>query len=183
MPHTPPGVSTSPSASIAELCLNFKPGERVRHADPGEGVVIAAPLEGFVKVFFPTGERQLPVAGLTSALSRSEIAVVNAKGDHSKRALRAWLCYQALTIGRTKPNCSMLACSLRICAGGCLRVSRPRETAKPFPHSTDCGSIEISLKRARRESLRAKYHGHVIPQTGPAEFTKLLLSRAPAPRD
>jgi superfamily II DNA or RNA helicase len=37
----------------------------------------------------------LPVAGLTSALSRSEIAVVNAKGDHSKRALRAWLCYQA----------------------------------------------------------------------------------------
>ena len=73
---------------------NFKPGERVRHADLGEGVVIAAPLNGFIKVFFPSGERQLPVAGLTSALSRSEITVVNAKGDR-KRALRAWLCYQA----------------------------------------------------------------------------------------
>jgi DUF2924 family protein len=29
-------------------------------------------------------------------------------------------------VSRTKPNCSMLACSLRICAGGCLRFSRPR---------------------------------------------------------
>ncbi len=74
--------------------VGFKPGERVRHADLGEGVVIAAPVEGFIKVFFPSGERQLPVAVLTSALSRSEIVVLNAKGD-SKRALRAWLCYQA----------------------------------------------------------------------------------------
>lgn len=74
--------------------VSFKPGERVRHADLGEGVVIGAPVDGFIKVFFPSGERQLPVAGLTSALSRSEIVVSNAKGD-SKRALRAWLCYQA----------------------------------------------------------------------------------------
>jgi SNF2 family DNA or RNA helicase len=74
--------------------VGFKPGERVRHADLGEGVVIAAPVGGFIKVFFPSGERQLSVAGLTSALSRSEIVVLNAKGD-GKRALRAWLCYQA----------------------------------------------------------------------------------------
>ena len=74
--------------------VSFKPGERVRHADFGEGVVIAAPMEGFIKVFFPGGERQVPVAGLTSALSRSETVVLNAKGD-TKRALRAWLCYQS----------------------------------------------------------------------------------------
>jgi superfamily II DNA or RNA helicase len=74
--------------------ISFKPGERVRHAELGEGVVITAPVEGFIKVFFPSGERQLPVAGLTSALGRSEIVALNAKGD-SKRALRAWLCYQA----------------------------------------------------------------------------------------
>ena len=80
------------SAPIA--IRNFKPGERVRHPDLGEGVVIAAPVDGFIKVFFPSGERQVPVAGLSSALSRSEIVVMNAKGD-GKRALRAWLCYQA----------------------------------------------------------------------------------------
>jgi superfamily II DNA or RNA helicase len=72
----------------------FKPGERVRHAELGEGVVIALPVNGFIKVFFPSGERQIPVEGLTSALSRSELVVLNARGG-GKRALRAWLCYQA----------------------------------------------------------------------------------------
>jgi hypothetical protein len=77
--------------------IGLKPGERVRHADFGEGVVIAAPLDGFIQVVFPSGERQLPVASLTSARGRSELVVVNAKGD-SRRALRAWLCYQAHTL-------------------------------------------------------------------------------------
>jgi hypothetical protein len=72
----------------------FKPGERVRHGDLGEGVVIAPAVDGFIKVFFPSGERQIPVEGLGPALSRSEAVVLNAKGD-SKRALMAWLCYQA----------------------------------------------------------------------------------------
>jgi superfamily II DNA or RNA helicase len=87
------GTGTANDSKSGSLA-SFKPGERVRHADLGEGVVIAAPLEGFVKVFFPSGERQLPVAGLTSERSRSEIVVLNANGD-TKRALRAWLCYQA----------------------------------------------------------------------------------------
>jgi SNF2 family DNA or RNA helicase len=91
-PKIGPGMTND---SNTGSLVNFRPGERVRHADLGEGVVIAAPLEGFVKVFFPSGERQLPIAGLTSALSWSEIAVVNANGDQSKRALRAWLSYQA----------------------------------------------------------------------------------------
>lgn len=84
----------STSGSHSGNPINFKPGERVRHADFGEGVVISVPVEGFIRVFFPSGERQLPVAGLISALSRSELVVLNAMGD-DKRALRAWLCYQA----------------------------------------------------------------------------------------
>ena len=66
--------------------VNFKPGERVRHADLGEGVVIAAPVEGFIKVFFPSGERQVPVAGLTSALSRSETVVLKCEGRQQEGA-------------------------------------------------------------------------------------------------
>lgn len=87
--NAPPTIGSNGGSLVG-----FKPGERVRHADLGEGVVISAPVEGFVKVFFPSGERQLPVVGLTSALSRSEIVVLSSKGD-SKRALRAWLSYQA----------------------------------------------------------------------------------------
>jgi superfamily II DNA or RNA helicase len=84
---------TSPDPNNGSLAV-FRPGARVRHIDLGEGVVIAAPIAGYIKVFFPSGERQLPVTCLTSALSRSEIVVLNAK-DGGERALRAWLCYQA----------------------------------------------------------------------------------------
>jgi superfamily II DNA or RNA helicase len=75
----------------------LKPGERVRHSEFGEGVVIASPLEGFVKVFFPSGERQLPVSALISALSRSEIIVRNTRGEET-RAARARLCFQAYSL-------------------------------------------------------------------------------------
>jgi len=90
-------TSSNTSKTIGSNAVNLiglRPGERVRHADLGEGVVVAAPVEGFVKVFFPSGERQLPVAGLSPAQSRSEIIVLNSQGD-SKRILRSWLCYQA----------------------------------------------------------------------------------------
>jgi hypothetical protein len=88
-------VGPVPSAHFVNVTTaNLKPGIRVRHADLGEGVVIAPPADGFIKVFFPVGERQVPVASLASALGRSEVIVANAKGD-AKRALRAWLCYQA----------------------------------------------------------------------------------------
>src|ERR1700737_1286400 len=90
-------TNSNTAATIGSNAVNLvglRPGERVRHADLGEGVVVAAPVEGFVKVFFPSGERQLPVAGLSPARSRSEIIVLNSQGD-SKRMLRAWLCYQA----------------------------------------------------------------------------------------
>jgi superfamily II DNA or RNA helicase len=72
----------------------WQPGQRVRHAEFGEGVVLAEAMEGLVKVFFPAGERQVPVDRVTPALSRSEAIIANVRGD-SKRALRAWLCYQA----------------------------------------------------------------------------------------
>lgn len=87
------GTASTNSLNGGTICA-FKPGERVRHADWGEGVVISPPVDGFIKVFFSRGEQQVPIAGLTSALSRSEIVLLNACGD-SQRALRAWLCYQA----------------------------------------------------------------------------------------
>jgi len=87
------GTGFTNSLNGGAICA-FKPGERVRHADWGEGVVISPPVDGFIKVFFSRGEQQVPIVGLTSALSRSEIVVLNASSD-SQRALRAWLCYQA----------------------------------------------------------------------------------------
>ena len=87
-------MSAEASSTMKGSVRFLRPGERVRHAELGEGVVIAAPVDDFVKVFFPSGERQVPVGGVMSSLSHSETVVLNAKGDE-KRALRAWLCYQA----------------------------------------------------------------------------------------
>lgn len=86
----PPAHASMDSGTVRA----YKPGERVRHPDLGEGVVISAPVDGFIRVFFASGERQVPLSGLTSAISRSDAVVLNAKGD-AKRTLRAWLCHQA----------------------------------------------------------------------------------------
>ncbi len=87
-------MDTPNLASNSKPLATFKPGERVRHAEFGDGVVVAPALAGFIKVFFPSGERQIPVVGLASAQSRSEVVVRNVIGD-SARVQRAWLCYQA----------------------------------------------------------------------------------------
>src|SRR5713226_10011073 len=110
------------------------------------------------------------------------------------------------SVHTTKPNCSMLACSLRICEGGCLRVSWPsgfkdstrtrfglrlRDTAKPFPRSIGCRFIGYLLQEGQARitsgqiSLRGTNAGNapgIYHRTRPAEFTKLLSARAPTPR-
>ena len=73
---------------------SLQPGQRVQHAEFGEGVVVDVPSNGFVRIFFGTGERQLPVAALAISVGRSEQIVRHAaSGD--RRARRAWLSYQA----------------------------------------------------------------------------------------
>jgi superfamily II DNA or RNA helicase len=73
---------------------SLTPGQRVQHAEYGEGVVVALPSNGFARIFFGGGERQVPVSALTPSVGRSEQVVRHATaGD--RRARRAWLSYQA----------------------------------------------------------------------------------------
>ena len=72
----------------------LQPGQRVQHAEFGEGVVVERAFDGFARIFFGTGERQVPVTALSRSVSRSEqIAFHAAAGE--RRARRAWLSYQA----------------------------------------------------------------------------------------
>lgn len=72
----------------------LQPGQRVQHQEYGEGVVVSPSGDGFVRVFFGAGERQVPFSSLLVALGRSEQIIRNtAAGD--ARARRAWLAYQA----------------------------------------------------------------------------------------
>jgi superfamily II DNA or RNA helicase len=77
-----------------ESTTTLTPGQRVGHAEHGNGVIVSVPTNGFVRVFFPSGERQVPLSSLSVALGRTEQIIRNtAAGEH--RARRAWLAYQA----------------------------------------------------------------------------------------
>jgi SNF2 family DNA or RNA helicase len=74
--------------------LAFSPGQRVRHAEHGEGVVVEAERNGYVRAFFAGGERLVAVTALQPFLSRTERVISSvAAGDDRRR--EAWLEYEA----------------------------------------------------------------------------------------
>ncbi len=72
----------------------LQPGQRISHAEFGDGVVVGESTNGYVRVFFGRGERLLPVGSLLVALGRSEQIIRNTAAGEA-RARRAWLAYQA----------------------------------------------------------------------------------------
>lgn len=73
---------------------DLSPGQRVRHPEYGEGVVVAGARDGFVRAFFGVGERQVPVGALKLALSRTERVLSSVEGSR-ERLRRAWLALEA----------------------------------------------------------------------------------------
>src|SRR4051812_37332628 len=72
----------------------LQPGQRVRHADFGEGVILGVSTDGFVRAFFGAGERQVPIVTLSPALGRAE-QIIQHVDFGERRSRRAWLAYQA----------------------------------------------------------------------------------------
>jgi len=77
---------------IAESLLN--PGQRINHAEFGEGVILDTPRDGYIRVFFPSGERRVPVESLQSQQSRSEQAIAGVAGT-AERLRKVRLSYQS----------------------------------------------------------------------------------------
>jgi ERCC4-related helicase len=71
----------------------FQPGERVQHYEFGQGVVISTSGD-YARIFFPQGERQVPVNTLEAALSHNERVVANI-ATGSDQATKAWLSWKA----------------------------------------------------------------------------------------
>jgi superfamily II DNA or RNA helicase len=70
------------------------PGQRISHAELGQGVVIEAPRDGYVRAFFPAGERRVPLSALKLQQSRAERVLRSVEGT-PERLRKAWLAYQA----------------------------------------------------------------------------------------
>ena len=74
--------------------MTFFPGQRVVHAQFGEGVIVALFPDGRAQVFFPSGECRVLVDSLRLAQSREEAIIGNVVG--SPECLRdAWLHVEA----------------------------------------------------------------------------------------
>ena len=95
----------------AKLEADFRPGQRVETADLGQGVVLESPGGGHVRVFFPDGERSVPVSSLRPALSREESIIRNATGG-DVRQRHAWLCYQAHRLPLMESAASMTSAKI-----------------------------------------------------------------------
>ena len=76
---------------ISEL---LKPGQRILHPDFGEGIVVDLPINGYIRAFFGTGERQVPVTSLREEISRSERVISGVEGT-KERLRQVWLSYEA----------------------------------------------------------------------------------------
>jgi len=81
------------SPTTRDPVTTFEPGRRVRHAELGDGVVVSV-RDGWVGVFFPSGERQVPADALVAIESREERILSHVSSD-AQRLRRAWLAYEA----------------------------------------------------------------------------------------
>ena len=79
------------------LTQTFQPGQRVSHGDFGKGVVITPAAEGYLRVFFPSGERRVYQDSLIPAFSKTERIIANVEGS-SERLRQAWLHCEAFSL-------------------------------------------------------------------------------------
>ncbi|WP_291996724.1 SNF2-related protein [Candidatus Accumulibacter sp. ACC012] len=77
-----------------EVETQLQPGERITHQEHGQGVVLDAVREGYLRAFFGVGERRVPVGSIRRALSRTE-RILRAVDGGAERGRKAWLSYEA----------------------------------------------------------------------------------------
>lgn len=70
--------------------VTYQPGQRVVHADFGEGVIVGTSPDGYLRAFFATGERQIHADAIRVALSHTE-QVVAGVAPGADRLRAAWL--------------------------------------------------------------------------------------------
>jgi ERCC4-related helicase len=73
--------------------MQLNPGDRVKHHDFGQGVIVTI-ANDYAQVFFPEGERQIPLHALQAALGHNETVIANVQGGKD-RLTKAWLCWKA----------------------------------------------------------------------------------------
>lgn len=79
---------------MAGADTGYSPGQWIRHTEFGEGVVVAAEMNGFVRAFFGLGERQVALQAIQPLLTDPERLVAGVEGSQ-ERLRQAWLALEA----------------------------------------------------------------------------------------
>lgn len=74
--------------------IPFQPGDRITHHEFGQGVVLEAVREGYLRAFFGVGERRVPVGSVRREITRTE-RILRAVDGGADRSRKAWLSYEA----------------------------------------------------------------------------------------
>jgi superfamily II DNA or RNA helicase len=74
--------------------IPFQPGDRITHHEFGQGVILDAVREGYLRAFFGVGERRVPVGSVRREITRTE-RILRAVDGGADRSRKAWLSYEA----------------------------------------------------------------------------------------
>ncbi len=75
----------------------FEPGQRIQHADFGEGVVVSSAQEGYVRAFFSDGERQVHESSVRFLAPWTDRVLAHVEGSYA-RLKQAWLTCEAYSL-------------------------------------------------------------------------------------
>src|ERR1017187_4231340 len=92
--RTSASITHESHEAIVTDTREFAPGQRISHAEHGEGVVVDFERNGYVRAFFAGGELLVSANALQPLLSRTE-RIIKATAAGGDRQLEAWLSYEA----------------------------------------------------------------------------------------
>ena len=75
----------------------FEPGQRIQHAEFGEGVVVSSAQEGYVRAFFSDGERQVHESSVRFLAPWTDRVLAHVEGSYT-RLKQAWLTCEAYSL-------------------------------------------------------------------------------------
>ena len=64
--------------------IHLQPGQKIAHPDFGEGIVVESIRDGYLRVFFSAGEKQVSESSVTALISRNERIISNVSASPEK---------------------------------------------------------------------------------------------------
>lgn len=75
----------------------FRPGQRITHAEFGEGVIVEQPQDGYIRAFFSIGEKVVPITTIRGETPRNERILSNVLGT-AERIRKVWLTFESYAL-------------------------------------------------------------------------------------